>query len=373
MATVASDSKWRTRIADISHTTAGQCRYFRAFETAKLRRMYEDELNRIAFSNTWMVRDLIRLLPRALTADLNLSKLRRLPTTLVGAAPTKRLTDMPWAIGGRSAAAHGGADVLLTLAFQSHPDRHLALRVEIHVALLRQGLLAQNMFPSGELPQVLPVVVYTGRRQWAAPPTVRALTADGVDARSCLQPNCQPLLLDAADLTVEDMRHNRAAALLALQRCDREERIPTLAASLFELLRRRGTRTLRTPLAQAMVQMLWARFGGATANCSGALRVALRHVEEPTMLAARITEWCEEWRQKGRAEGMAHEKALLERQAARRFDEATGDALSQLLAGVMDSERLMEAGELLVGAETTEELLTKCRVLTSSDRDALLV
>lgn len=323
--------------------------------------MYEDEINRVAFADTSMVRELIRLLPRAFTADLNLGKLRRLPFTQI--ASGQPLPDMPWAIGLRSAAKPGGQDVLLTLVFQSRPEPYMALHAEWRVALVRRHLLGQRTLTNGQLPQVLPIVIYTGTRQWPALPSVKALTASGTEARTCLQPNCQPLLLDAAQLTVEDLRHNRAAALLALQRCDEQERLPSLVAALFEMLKLRGTRTLRGSLAQATMRMLCAKFGMKTTNCSQVLRLALRHMEEPEMLAERITQWCEEWQQRGRAEGIRHEQALLQRQARLRFGDATAQALSLLLVEMTDTERLAAIGEWIVGAETANDFLKRCAKL----------
>ena len=321
--------------------------------------MNEDEINRIAFADASMVRELIRLLPKTLTADLNLGKLRRLPS---GRARADRpLPEMPWAIGIRRSARHHGHEVLLTLAFRCTPERHASLESEWRLARLRRYLLARSAFASGELPQVLPVVVYTGAQPWPDMPSLQALTSDGLDARTRLQPNYQPLLLDASDLTAEDMRHNRAAAVLALQHCAEQERLPRLIANLFGLLKRRGTSALRLALAQATVRALHTKFGGERVkDADDADRTLRNYMEEPTMLANRITEWCEEWQQRGRAEGIRHARSLLERQATVRFDAATGQALSLLLADTADVDQLAEIGELIVAAATANQLLKSC-------------
>lgn len=320
--------------------------------------MYEDEINRAAFADTSMVRELLRLLPKTLTADLNLGKLRQLPSAPV--RTNRPLPDLPWAVGIRRTAKHDGREVLLTLAFRCHPERYAALHSELRVALTRRHLLAQRAFANGELPQVLPVVVYTGTHPWDDLPSVRTLTSDGLDARTHLQPNCQPLLLDASDLTSEDLRGNRAAAVLALQRCSEQERLPRLVANLFRLLKRRSTSTLRLSLAQATVRVLTSKFGGVYDDDADEAQRTLSYLEEPTMLAERITEWCREWQQKGRAEGIQHARALLERQATLRFDTATGQALSLLLANTADIDQLAEIGELIVAAATANQLLKSC-------------
>ena len=61
----------------------------------------------------------------------------------------------------------------------------------------------------------------------------------------------------------------------------------------------------------------------------------------------------------GRRQGMSHERALLRRLAAGRFDVATGDALAALLANEEDVERLAKVGDLVVGCTSAEELLRR--------------
>ena len=59
------------------------------------------------------------------------------------------------------------------------------------------------------------------------------------------------------------------------------------------------------------------------------------------------------------APGLAHERVLLRRQAALRFGADTAERLEEVLAGVVDPERLAETGEWLVRCETGDELLAR--------------
>ena len=86
------------------------------------------------------------------------------------------------------------------------------------------------------------------------------------------------------------------------------------------------------------------------------LRSALRHMEEPRMLAETVTRWRQEAIDEGMAEG---ERRLLRRQATRRFGTDAGDALAALLANEEDAERLAEVGELLVDCTSPAELLRR--------------
>ena len=66
----------------------------------------------------------------------------------------------------------------------------------------------------------------------------------------------------------------------------------------------------------------------------------------------------EQGRFKGRVEG---ERALLVRMAQRRFGADVAEALSKLVGGVDDPDRLAEVGDLVVDCATGRELLERAR------------
>ena len=356
-----------------------------------------DALDKLAFSFPTMVRALLRLLPKALTAELDLRSLQRLPTAHVGPGLRQRHADMPWHIACRRRAGEPPRPpVLLTLEFQATVDRHMALRVETYTALLRQDLLREGHLagPNRELPRVLPVVVHTGRERWNAPLGVRALTAPGPEALAPLQPDAAFVLLDGPALPDEDVRSNLAAALIAVQSCAEASQMPERVAGLLGLLRRTGDEALGEALRDGLRGMLEARFGG---------ELPRRWMEEPMSLEHRMDEWEQEWfrqgreegvrrgreegirrgreegvrrgreegvrqgreegirrgREEGREEGRAEERALLLRQAARRFGADTAEALAGLLEGVDDADRLAEVGEMIVDCRTGDDLLDR--------------
>ena len=55
--------------------------------------------------------------------------------------------------------------------------------------------------------------------------------------------------------------------------------------------------------------------------------------------------------------GMEHERQLLRRQAATRFDSATADRLAAAIGAEADPQRLMEVGEAIARCATGGELL----------------
>ena len=355
----------------------------------------DDPIDKAAFAHPGMVRDLIRLLPRSLTGDLDLRTLRRLPSANVGKGAKVRFADMPLSVGFRPAAGRPPqARLLLMLEFQSTVDPHMALRLDAYAALARQDLLRRGLpGPGRELPEVLCVVVYTGRGRWTAPLSLGELTAAGLGARAPMQPELRYLALDGKSVGEQDAERgrggNRALALFALQRCGRASELPGRVGALFGLLRGPGDASLRRELGDVLGAMVAKRFGGAGAD----VRLALKLMEDPMGLATRFDEWEAEFLQKGRRqgreegreqgrqegrregrrkgrqegrtagleEGWAAERSLLRRQAAKRFGAATARALSGLLAEVRDAERFAEVGELLIDCATGGELLERVR------------
>ena len=87
-----------------------------------------DALDKLAFSFPSMVRALLRLLPEALTAELDPRTLHRLPAAHVGPGLRRRHADMPWRIACRPTAGRPPRPpVLLAIEFQATVDRYMAL------------------------------------------------------------------------------------------------------------------------------------------------------------------------------------------------------------------------------------------------------
>ena len=102
----------------------------------------------------------------------------------------------------------------------------------------------------------------------------------------------------------------------------------------------------------------------------GTLPESLPRLEEmQTMLEETVREWTADWvaegREQGLEQGRAEERALLCRQAARKFGAATGERLSAALAEVADPDRLAEVGDWIIECGTAAELLTRVARLGS--------
>ena len=91
-------------------------------------------------------------------------------------------------------------------------------------------------------------------------------------------------------------------------------------------------------------------------------------MEEPSMLGETLDAWAEEKFQLGRVEGRVEgrvagrvegERELLFRQTQRRFGSETADALSRMINGLEDPDRLAKVGDLVVDCATDRELLDR--------------
>jgi hypothetical protein len=105
--------------------------------------------------------------------------------------------------------------VYLLLEFQSTVDRFMAVRILSYVGLLYQDLIRSGQLTaSGQLPPVLPLVLYNGVRRWQAPQEVAELVATVPGGLERYRPCLRYFLLDEGRFTEDDLAplRNLAAA-----------------------------------------------------------------------------------------------------------------------------------------------------------------
>ena len=147
------------------------------------------------------------------------------------------------------------------------------------------------------------------------------------------------------------------------------ERLPPLAEMERVLEARRGGSEMPTLMdARAMeweARVLERGREQALAELERELEARRGGRQMPGLMEARIMEWearvLERGREQGIAQGRAEERALLRRQAERRFGAETAGQVSELLAEVMGAEDLLEAGDWILECRTGGELLERLR------------
>ncbi len=346
------------------------------------------------FSHQRMVADLLRLLPKGLTGGFDLNTLRRPPAEHVADALRSRRSDMPWRIdflpsterpsdgsgatrlGDEGSSAKGTSPpaqfspsppaverpgtCLLLIEFQSTVDLRMADRMLEYMVLLRGDLAREGRVrgPGGGPPPLLPLVVYNGRRPWTAPVELggglRGLPARLAD----IQPKFEYELLEvrrfnqdvlALGLQEGAFGVNFALALFALENASAENLSSGISA-VARLLKAEGELDLAESFGMWVEGVLEPRLGVRLPSLK-------EMMEEPPMLAETLDEWAEEKYRLGWAEGMERERALLLRQANRRFGADVSEALAKLIKGVDDPDRLAEVGDLIVDCTTGREML----------------
>ena len=262
----------------------------------------------------------------------------------------------------------------------------------MYTALPYQDLIRRKALgDDGRLPPVLPVALYNGRPRWSAPVEAGDLIAPAGEALAPFQPSQRYFLLDEGRWGEDDLpRRNLAAALVALENSGSAERLSKVLAALSDWLRDSEDDELRRAFVEWVRQVvLPGRFPGA------ALPVARALEGGGAMLAESVKEWTEQWLREGREQGLeqglergreqglergreqgreqglalglergiergrAEERALLCRQAERKFDAETAERLSGLLDRLTDLERLAEVGDWIIECGTGADLLER--------------
>ena len=334
------------------------------------------------FSRPRMVEDLLRgFAVRGWSDALDFSTLEKLPAEYVSDDLRRRHGDAVWRVRFRDRT---WPYLLVMLEFQSTTDPYMAVRILVYTGLLYQDLIRRGALgDDGRLPPVLPVVMYNGRPRWTAPVEVADLIVPAGEALAPFQPSQRYFLLDEGRWGEDDLpRRNLVSALVGLENSCSAESLSKVLAALSGWLRGSEDDELRRAFVEWVRQVvLPGRFPGA------ALPVVQALEGGGAMLAESVKEWTEQWFREGREQGLeqglergreqglergreqglergrAEERALLCRQASRKFDAETAERLSGLLDRFSDPERLAEVGEWIIESGTGVELLDRAERL----------
>ena len=199
---------------------------------------------------------------------------------------------------------------------------------------------------------------------------MRDLVSGGSGPLAPYQPSQRYYLLDAAHAADADLPSgNLVSALVGLEKTRDRARLAGPLKVLIDLLRAAKDDALTEVFAAWLHQGLRVsdRLPAGGRNPLAELQ------ETQTMLEENMREWTREWLEQGRVQGIEQgrvqgieqgieqERALLCRQARRKFDAGAAEGLAAALAGVTDSDRLARVGDWIIECATAAGLLARVR------------
>ena len=301
-----------------------------------------------------MVADLLRsVVPKATLEALDLRTLEKVPAEYVGDHFQQRHGDTVWRVraGGPDSA---WAYVLVLLEFQSSNDATMALRVNEYTVMLYRELLRAKKVEPGQLPLVLPVVLYNSESRWTAADNVRDLivsTGPTDTVLDAFQPSQRYLLVDLRHAEA-DYAGELTTGVARLEQIrtpdDLDEVIEHFAAALGAPEYQELWRTIRDWLFAVFKRMKGVDDPGPPPP-----DLTLEDLRKMT-LEERVAEWPEQWKREGIVQGRREQLRSL---AEARFGAPTAERLFTSLRHEDDPQRLDAIGKAVVRCETADELL----------------
>lgn len=256
--------------------------------------------------------------------------------------------------------------IFLMFEFQSDIDKNMHARIAQYVQLLYEDLIRRGeLKPGDELPLVIPIIIYIGKRPW---PSI-------IDQAKGMNLALEEHMLRTGYFLKFDVHahHPGETDLGLFSRLIRLEQATTRAKavealeSIFQAIPSPEMRRLRLAFyLRACVLSFWSKgFKGAPSFVS--IDRAFSGGTMPQVIQTPYERDINNAERKGirkgisleRQESLARERNLLRRQAAKQFDAKIADHLAVLLDRVDEPERLEDIGELIVSSKTGPQLLKR--------------
>ncbi len=336
--------------------------------------MRHDEAFKFLFDVPDVCADTLRVAAPALWPHLDPGSVRSLRVgDAVATDLSRRGGDALFGANLRGAALPDGrpAYVVVPTEFQSGNDPDMPGRVREYTARQLDTLRRQGLIAVGDAPPVLPVVVYDGAARWSAADGLEPLRPLPAEAAAYLGPY-QPqgyILLDLVRARMDDWPEDNR--LRAVARLLRQDALDGLAATLAEELTRfTGAAGLSFRQAlHAWAGELWRRLSEGGSLPPFEELEGTEGLEMTSMIEVRFNQWKAEQfgrertegvaqgRAEGVAQGVERQRAMLRRQAERKFGSDTAAELAHRLAGVADPDALALVGERIIDCDTGATLL----------------
>jgi putative YhgA-like transposase len=311
---------------------------------------------RLFFSHARMVCDLLReMMGEAWVELIDFSSAERVNASFVSEKRRNRESDVIWKFRRRDGGE--AVYVYVLLEFQSRPDRYMPVRLMTYTGLFYEHLIAEGRLgPSGQLPQVIPIVVYNGLGPWGTPLDLAELIERFDTSTEAYLPRLRYKLIHEAAYDAEDLG-GKQSPVADLFRLERSRSWEEVKAGVAQLQAHVGPEEpeLRRAFAGWLTEVILPRLGATSSAIPD--RLTLEDLEP--MLAERIDSWNEKLRKESRQEGQregrqeGRQEALL-RLLEKRFG-LVSEAVRERIAGA-DADLLLEWIDRFPTAESLADI-----------------
>ena len=325
--------------------------------------MFHDASGKHMLSFTVVITDLLRdFVNQPWLAHVDLSTIEPVRTEYTNDKFNVRLNDMVWRIRKRTGEP---LYVVVMMELQSSVEHFMAARMNMYVGLLFDTLVRSGQVKGRKLPHVVPLVLYTGERDWNAPLELTELIEDtlpGIE-RYTNQFNYHVVSVHQCR-ELDPARRNVADAWFRAIRVRDYPAANAALEQLIDVLEGPEHASLRAAITKWFLRVVLAVF--LPEGELEQMRKLRDLVEVRQMLSENMVKWSEEWLTKGEARGLAKglaqgQRSLLVRLARARFGSGTAAEFSDHLERINSPETLGTIGEWLLTCASSEALLAKLR------------
>ena len=195
-----------------------------------------DSSYKFLFANPEFVRDLVMgFIPDDWLQSLDYSTLEKIPSSYVSDDFKQREDDVVW----RVKVGEDWVYLYLLIEFQSSVDKYMALRMMVYIGLLYQDLVKRGeVLANGQLPPILPIVLYNGSQKWTAAINIADLIPDVPGMVNQYKPSLQYCLIDENNYTDNELAslNNLVAAVFRLEHANSPSAVSDLVKLLIDWL-----------------------------------------------------------------------------------------------------------------------------------------
>jgi len=315
------------------------------------------------FSNAEMVASLIKdFVPEGFITDLDFSTLERCSGSYVTDDIRERHDDVVWRVLWKEKWIY----IYILLEFQRRSDRWMAVRILNYITLLWQDLIKTGKLKGSDLlPPVFPIVLYNGSEKWTAAVELTDLILPITGPLAAYQPRQKYFLLEENNIPDEELNKSKGVAslLIRLERADPHELV-SVVDDILARLRTPEYTHLREAFKAWILLMLGSNLGMNEVNPD-----SLDLQEVRAMLAEKMTQWENNYIQKGVVIGEARGISIGESQGVRlalcdllesRFG-MLPEAVSSSVEAISDTQKLRSLARSALQTTSLEAFLEEVK------------